>query len=135
MRQEEIQSLDDTEQLANSKHMLQQFNQMKKILMNFSFKDKGKVILSTEINWDVIDEMRKERKIIMVLRDLNIDEYIFLDLPEVDIYDTNAVKETPIPLQLCIQEKLEWRERFAQKISITRLDYMLKVLRIFWDGK
>jgi len=135
VRQEEIQSLDDTEQLANSKHMLQQFNQMKKILMNFSFKDKGKVILSTEINWDVIDELRKERKIIMVLRDLNIDEYIFLDLPEIDIYDAAAVKETPLPLQLCIQEKLEWRERFAQKISITRLDYMLKVLRIFWDGK
>ena len=56
-------------------------------------------------------------------------------MPEIDIYDAAAVKETPLPLQLCIQEKLEWRERFAQKISITRLDYMLKVLRIFWDGK
>lgn len=55
--------------------------------MNFSFRDKNKVILSTEINWDVIDEMRKERKIVMVLRDLNIDEYIFLDMPEIDIYD------------------------------------------------
>jgi hypothetical protein len=75
---------------------------MKKILMNFSFKDKGKVILSTEINWDVIDEMRKERKIVMVLRDLNIDEYIFLDLPEIDIYDAASVKETPLALQLCI---------------------------------
>lgn len=135
VRQEEIQSLDDTEQLASSKHQLQQFNQMKKILMNFSFRDKNKVILSTEINWDVIDEMRKERKIVMVLRDLNIDEYIFLDMPEVDIYDANIVKECPLTLQLSIQEKLEWRERFAQKISITRLDYMLKVLRIFWDGK
>jgi hypothetical protein len=102
VRQEEIQSLDDTEQLANSKHMLQQFNQMKKILMNFSFKDRGKVILSTEINWDVIDEMRKERKIVMVLRDLNIDEYIFLDLPEVDIYNPEHVKECPAGLQLCI---------------------------------
>jgi hypothetical protein len=98
VRQEEIQSLDDTDQLASSKHMLQQFNQMKKILMNFSFKDKGKVILSTEINWDVIDELRKERKIVMVLRDLNIDEYIFLDLPEIDIYDEKAVKETPLNL-------------------------------------
>ena len=55
---EEIQSLDDTEQLANSKHMLQQFNQMKKILVNFSFKDKGKAILSTEINWDVIGKTK-----------------------------------------------------------------------------
>ena len=70
--------------------------------MNFSFKDKGKVILSTEINWDVIDEMRKERKIVMVLRDLNVDEYIFLDMPEIDIYDPNMVKECPLPLQLCI---------------------------------
>lgn len=73
--------------------MLQQFNQMKKILMNFSFKDRNKVILSTEINWDVIDELRKERKIVMVLRDLNIDEYIFLDMPEIDIYDAAVVKE------------------------------------------
>ena len=135
VRLEELQSLDDTDQYASSKHMLQQFNQMKKILMNFSFRDKGKVILSTEINWDVIDEMRKERKIVMVLRDLNVDEYIFLDMPEIDIYDQNLVKDVPLTLQLAIQEKLEWRERFAQKISITRLDYMLKVLRIFWDNK
>jgi hypothetical protein len=82
--------------------MLQQFNQMKKILMNFSFRDKGKVILSTEINWDVIDEMRKERKIVMVLRDLNVDEYIFLDMPEIDIYDQNLVKDVPLHLQLAI---------------------------------
>ena len=61
--------------------------------MNFSFKDRNKVILSTEINWDVIDELRKERKIVMVLRDLNIDEYIFLDMPEIDIYDAAVVKE------------------------------------------
>lgn len=61
--------------------------------MNFSFKDRNKVILSTEINWDVIDELRKERKIVMVLRDLNIDEYIFLDMPEIDIYDAALVKE------------------------------------------
>lgn len=66
--------------------------------MNFSFRDKSKVILSTEINWDVIDEMRKERKIVMVLRDLNIDEYIFLDLPEIDIYDEKVVKECQLPL-------------------------------------
>ena len=70
--------------------------------MNFSFKDKGKCILSTEINWDVVDETRKERKIVMVLRDLNVDEYIFLDMPEIDIYDQDMVKECSLPLQLCI---------------------------------
>jgi len=75
---------------------------MKKILVNFSFKDKGKSILSTEINWDVIDETRKERKIVMVLRDLNVDEYIFLDMPEIDIYDQDMVKECSLTLKLCI---------------------------------
>lgn len=49
---------------------------MKKILVNLSFKEKGKSILSMDINWDVIDEMRKERKIFMVLQDLKVDEYI-----------------------------------------------------------
>ena len=61
--------------------------------MNFSFKEKQKSILSIEINWDVIDELRKERKIKMVLQDLNIDDYIFLDMPELDIYDKEIVKQ------------------------------------------
>lgn len=61
--------------------------------MNFSFKEKQKSILSIEINWDVIDELRKERKIKMVLQDLNIDDYIFLDMPELDIYDKELVKQ------------------------------------------
>ena len=38
---------------------------LKKVLVNFSFKDKGgtKYILISDINWDVIDELKKERKI------------------------------------------------------------------------
>lgn len=67
VRQEEIKSLDDSAQYELSKHMLQQFNQVKKILINFSFKDKSKNILSTVINWNVIDELRRERKIKMVI--------------------------------------------------------------------
>jgi len=41
--------------------------------MNFGFKDRQKNILSTEINSHVLDEMRRERKIIMVLRDADVD--------------------------------------------------------------
>ena len=48
-RKEEITMNDDSEQQARSRHMLNQFNQIKKILMNFSFKDKNKQILSTDI--------------------------------------------------------------------------------------
>jgi len=72
-RDEEIQQLDDSSQLKLSKHQLGQFNQIKKILMNFGFKDRQKNILSTEINSHVLDEMRRERKIIMVLRDADVD--------------------------------------------------------------
>lgn len=31
--------------------------------MNFAFKDRSKAILSIEINADVLDEMRRQRKI------------------------------------------------------------------------
>jgi len=63
--------------------------------MNFSFKERGKAILSTEINWDVVDEMRKERKIMIVLRDLDVDNYIEMGMAEVDLYDTDSHKELP----------------------------------------
>jgi len=61
--------------------------------MNFSFREKGKTILSTEINWDVVDEMRKERKIMIVLRDLGVDEYIAMAMPEIDLYNPESHKE------------------------------------------
>jgi len=63
--------LDDTNQLILSKKELQQFNQIKKILMNFCFKERNKAILSMDVNRSVLDEMRRERKIKMVLGDLN----------------------------------------------------------------
>ena len=50
-----------------SKHQLDQFNQVKKILVNFAFRNRGKMILCTDIINDVMDEMRCERKILMVL--------------------------------------------------------------------
>ena len=55
----ELKALDDTNQIIESKMALNQFNQVKKILMNFAFKEKGKSILSSEINMNVLDEMRR----------------------------------------------------------------------------
>jgi hypothetical protein len=40
-RTEEIKSLDDTAQYILSRHMLQQFNQIKKILINLTFKGRN----------------------------------------------------------------------------------------------
>ena len=135
VRQDEILRLDDTDQYISSKHQLQQFNMLKKILVNFSFRDRGKHILVSDINWDVIDELRKERKIFMVLRDKGVDQYINMRMTEVDLNDHDSFSEYDLELQRAIEEKLEFRAGLAQKISITRLDYMLRMLRITGDGK
>jgi hypothetical protein len=48
--------------------------------MNFSFDNKGTKTLAVEIIENVMDELRRERKIEMVLADAEIEEYIKLDL-------------------------------------------------------
>lgn len=135
VRLDEIQRLDDTDQYISSKHQLQQFNMLKKILVNFSFRDKGKHILVSDINWDVIDELRKERKIFMVLRDKGVDQYINMKMTEVDLYDEESHADYELDLKRAIEEKLEFRSGLAEKISITRLDYMIRMLRITGEGK
>jgi hypothetical protein len=93
--------------------MLTQFGEMKGVLKNFAFKEKGKTILSTEINMDVLDEMRRDRKIQMVIRDANVDEYIALDMTEVNIYKKEEWDSYPDPLKLAIQDKLDFRAALA----------------------
>lgn len=51
------------------------------------------MILCNDIVWDVLDEVRKERKVIMALNDDTIDEYINLDMTEVDILTSQDNKE------------------------------------------
>ena len=48
-----------------------------------AFKYKGKNILSMDVMWNVLDEVRKERKILMVLEDENVDRYINLDMTHI----------------------------------------------------
>lgn len=84
-RQAEIERLDDSIQYQKSRADLIQYNETKEILLNISFIDKGKRILCNDIIWDVMDEVRMERKTIMALKDDNVDEYIHLDMTEVDI--------------------------------------------------
>lgn len=98
IRKQEIQRLDSTDQQTSSKGMLEQFNMVKKVLGNFSFRDRGKNILVSDINWDVIDELRKERKIRMVLEDKGIDEYINLPMNEVDLNDIESHQDLDLNL-------------------------------------
>lgn len=55
--------------------------------MNLSYNDNGKKTLNVEIIQDVLDEIRRERKTIMVLADDNIEEYVDLDLVEGESLD------------------------------------------------
>ena len=61
-----------------------------------SFIDKQKKIMCNEIIWDILDENRKERKIIMALKDDTVDEYINLDMTEIDIATAKDNKEIPL---------------------------------------
>lgn len=72
---------------------------MKKIFINFAFKDKNKMIMSTEISMNVLNEMRRQRKIIMVLNDVNVEEYINLDITEINIYDKSKWKNLSQEIQ------------------------------------
>ena len=83
-RSNEKRRLDDSIQFAKSLEALVQFNEIKKILLNLSFEDKNQKILSNDIIWDVLDECRKERKIVMVLNDDEVDEYVNTDITELD---------------------------------------------------
>lgn len=100
MREEEIQQLDDEPQYLLSKKQLDQFNQVKKILVNFSFRNRGKLILCTEIINDVMDEMRCERKILMVLQSKKVNEYINANMTELDLYNEDILKQQMIDMEL-----------------------------------
>jgi general stress protein 26 len=58
---------------------------VKKILGNFTFVEKGKQILHTEIISAVLDEIRRERKVKMVLSDDDVEKYVCLDMSELQI--------------------------------------------------
>ena len=61
--------------------------------MNFSFDNKGQKTLSVEIIENVMDELRRERKIKMVLADSGIEEYIKLDLEGVSLESEEIIPE------------------------------------------
>lgn len=69
--------------------------------------------MCNEIMWDILDEVRKERKIIMALKDDNIDEYINLDMTEIDIITAKDNEDIPHVIQLKCEEKLKFRQRLA----------------------
>ena len=66
-------------QVNKSKYEIDQFNQIKNCLNNFSFNHAGQKQISVDIIDNCMDELRRERKIEMVLSDDNIEGYIQFD--------------------------------------------------------
>lgn len=80
-REREKKLQNDTSGYNNAFIMLNQFNQMKKIAANQSFLNKGNMNMSVEIVCDIVDELRRDRKIKLSIRSANyVNEYITVDL-------------------------------------------------------
>ena len=52
-----------------------------------SFNDNGVKQINIDIVDNVLDELRRDRKIIMVLNDEDIEDYVGLNLSEADLID------------------------------------------------
>lgn len=83
--------MDDEPQYLKSKYELDQFNMIKRIIINFAFRNRGKLILSPDIVNDIMDEMRCERKILMVLENRNVNKYIDAEMTELNLNDQNVL--------------------------------------------
>lgn len=127
-----VRELEDTSaQIKKSRYDIDQYNQIKSCLMNFSFDNRGQKTLSVEIIENVMDELRRERKIKMVLADSGIEEYIKLDLEGVSLEDEDISPE----VKKVLQDKKKFKEKLCQTVSILRLGYIFKVLKMIHPGK
>ena len=79
---------------------------IKQILANMCFKTKEKNILSMEVMWNVLDEVRKERKILMVINDDNVDHYINLDMTEIKMSTFSHQKDLEFHIREACLKKL-----------------------------
>lgn len=115
---------DPTIQLNQSKIVIQQYTDIKKCIVQFGFDNNGSMQLSLEIVENIMDEMRRDRKIRMVLNDENVEQYIKLDLNQMPPEDQQSEFERGVLLA-----KEQHREAFRQKMAILRLGYVFKMLK------
>lgn len=128
-----IQELENTaEQLTKSRYEIDQYNQLKSILINLSYSNGNQKTLCVDIVENVMDELRRERKTKMVLDDAEIEQYIELDLAEA----ATMKKEDMSPfLRGIVEGKEAFKLQVCQTVSILRLGYMFKVLQAVHPGK
>ena len=80
--------------------MINQFNQIKKFASNYAFRkdiNNPEQIICTEITSDIIEEMRKERKINMCINKAGkVKEYISVDIESTKIMDKDKMSQAQI---------------------------------------
>lgn len=81
---------------------------------------------------DVMDELRRERKILMVLNDEDVAHYAKTDMTEVDMLNSTEHEGLEPELAKLVKEKLEFRERLAMRASTTKLNYIFLTLQIIF---
>ena len=119
------------EQESKSREDIKQFQNIKNVLLNFSFENLGHRTLCIEVIENILDELRRERKIAMVLADDNIEKYIELDFESIQTEE--QIMATPF-LQKIFGDKKRFREKMCQKISILKPLYVFRMLkRVFPD--
>lgn len=71
----------------------------------------------------------------MVLMDKDVDEYINMDMTEINMLTFEDRDNIPANIKYQLQQKAKFRLQLAQNVSIFRLDYMLRVMRKVFNGK
>ena len=122
--------------------MLNQFKRAKNIMHNLSHHDKGKNVLSVEIIMHVIDEVKSERKIAMVLKSVKeIDAYVLKDITDIKM---EKIAKDPTLLysegydeytKAVLLEKIEFREKSADMISMIKVNDIYTVLKRMYGIK
>ena len=85
-----------------------QYNEIKKILNNLSFNyKKGKKILNCQIIMDLTNELKRERKMFMSIKDPNMAHfYIDVDFEKAqELIDLNKADEVPYKVQELLKQK------------------------------
>lgn len=125
LKQKEIQN--DKSGNQKALFMLSQFNQLKRIASNQSIRQRKIQKISVDIMTDIIDEIRRDRKIKMAIEDVSyIKEYIKIDL--YDEFDSPEKQEV-------LRKKDEFRKDFAQRLSQMQIDYMNRTINALSNNK
>lgn len=80
--------------------------------------------MSIGIIEDVMDEMRRERKVRMVLADEDLEEYIELDLNNMPPEDEQTEFEKGV-----VRKKLTFRKEIVQNMAVLKLAYMFAMIK------